>query len=668
MRALKIAGIVLACLIGLVVLGVAALLLLVNPNDYRDNIERLVLDKTGRSLQIGGKLDLKMFPWLALSISDVRLGNPPGYGNEPFAAVKQVSVGVKLLPLLHKRVEVSRISVDGVTANLVSRSATENNWKDLGNSQGKSPPPETQSGPTPQGSIEGFELTNSTFSFRDEAKKSSTVLSNLDIKAGAVGTGAPVPITVAFDYASLSPAQSGLSPAHSGSSSPTHVSLSSPGVSFDPAAGTLAPAQFSIKFGDLALELTAAGEKLLTDRVLTGKVTVPQISLRKLLDTYGGGAPVTRDPKALSAFTLGADYRLTQKQLKLTNLLLALDDTHMRGSAGVDDLDSMALGYDLKVDTINADRYRAPVPAQPAAKPSPADAKRKPPTPLPIETLRKLNLHGTLQVGSATLSGITLTGVTLPVTANDGRLHLGPTRASTLGGTYNGDILLDARGQEAHLTTNEHAKGIDVGALAKALLDTTRLSGHGDANIVVAGVGNTDADIMRSLGGKIDVNVKDGALNGIDLWFEERRAYALIKQTAVPERPQPVRTAFNTLSATANLDKGVAHTDDLTVATDFLKLRGKGTFDLTTQAVDYQIVVSLSKVPPPGSAGSELASLQSTDVPFTIRGTVDNLTVRPDIQSLAKAQVRQKVNEELDKHKDEIKQKLGDKLKGLFGR
>ena len=659
MRALKIAGIVLASLIGLLVLGVVGLLLLVNPNDYRGNIERLVQQKTGRTLQIGGKLDLKLFPWLALSISDVRLGNPPGYGGEPFAAVKQLSVGVKLLPLLHKRVEVSRIAVDGVTANLVSRSETDNNWKDLGNSQGPSTPPDVQSGPTPQGSIEGFELTNSTFSFRDEAKKSATILSNLALKAGAVGTGAPVPVSVAFDYGD-------------GVKSPTHVSLSSPGVSLDPAAGTLAPAQFSIKFGDLALELTAAGEKLLTDRVLTGKVSVPQISLRKLLDTYGGGAPVTRDPKALSAFTLGADYRLTRKQLKLTNLLLVLDDTHLRGSAEVDDLDTLAvaynLGYDLKVDAINADRYRAPAPAQPAAKPSPADAKRKPPTPLPLETLRKLNLHGTLQVGSATLSGITLTGLTLPVTANDGRLHLGPTRASVLGGSYNGDILLDAHGQEAHLTTNEHAKGIDVGALAKALLDTTRLTGHGDANIVVAGVGNTDADIMRSLGGKIDVNVKDGALNGIDLWFEERRAYALIKQTAVPERPQPVRTAFNTLSATANLDKGVAHTDDLTVATDFLKLRGKGTFDLTTQAVDYQVVASLAKLPPPGTAGSELTSLQSTDVPFTIRGTVDNLTVRPDIQSLAKAQVRQKVNEELDKHKDEIKQKLGDKLKGLFGR
>ena len=39
-------------------------------------------------------------------------------------------------------------------------------------------------------------------------------------------------------------------------------------------------------------------------------------------------------------------------------------------------------------------------------------------------------------------------------------------------------------------------------------------------------------------------------------------------------------------------------------------------------------------------------------------------TVRPDLQGMAKARVQQ----ELDKHKDELKQKAQDQLKGLFGR
>ena len=51
---------------------------------------------TGRPLKIGGQLDLKLFPWLALQVSDVSLGNPSGYGSEPFLSVKRANVGVKL--------------------------------------------------------------------------------------------------------------------------------------------------------------------------------------------------------------------------------------------------------------------------------------------------------------------------------------------------------------------------------------------------------------------------------------------------------------------------------------------------------------------------------------------------------------------------------------------
>src|SRR5215470_3731713 len=121
MRALKIAGIVVGAVVGLVVIGIVAILLIVDPNDYRDDIAKLVQEKTGRPLDIRGKLDLKIFPWVALNIHDVTLGNPPAYGREPFLTVQTASVGVKLLPLLRKQVQVSRVAVEGLSVTLVSR-------------------------------------------------------------------------------------------------------------------------------------------------------------------------------------------------------------------------------------------------------------------------------------------------------------------------------------------------------------------------------------------------------------------------------------------------------------------------------------------------------------------------------------------------------------------
>ena len=116
---------------------------LVDPNDYRDDIAKLVEQKTGRPLQIRGDLDLKLFPWLALDIHDVTLGNPPAYGSEPFLTVQKASVGVKLFPLLRKQVEVSRVAIEGLAVTLVSRSDEDNNWKDLGESKETEQPAET---------------------------------------------------------------------------------------------------------------------------------------------------------------------------------------------------------------------------------------------------------------------------------------------------------------------------------------------------------------------------------------------------------------------------------------------------------------------------------------------------------------------------------------------
>jgi AsmA protein len=50
MRPLRIVAYVAAGLIGLIVIGLVLVALFVDPNDYRDDIEKLVEEKTGREL------------------------------------------------------------------------------------------------------------------------------------------------------------------------------------------------------------------------------------------------------------------------------------------------------------------------------------------------------------------------------------------------------------------------------------------------------------------------------------------------------------------------------------------------------------------------------------------------------------------------------------------
>jgi AsmA protein len=705
MRALKIAGIVVAALVLLVVLALGALLLFVNPNDYRDDIAKLVEQKTGRPLTIGGDLGLKVFPWIALDIHDVTLGNPPGYGNEPFLTVQRASVGVKLIPLLSKRVEVSRVAIDGLAMTLVSRSETENNWKDLGSQTSAEAP---SSGPPPQASIGGIDISNSSLVYRDEAKKSVTRLTGLEVHTGALGSGEPVKVALKVDYDEGAPpatarvamqatvrmlAQNtlievkdldanakwfGAPSQESGAtakpaaaakqSEPLDLVVRSDALTIDTKAETLALSMFDVKVGELPIKLTAKGARLFGDYVIDGNLGIEKTSARKLMQSFGIEPPVTSDPKALSVFALKSDYSLTPREALLKALDLTLDDTHIRGSAGVEDLEAMSLRFDLGVDAINVDRYLAPTPEKKDGAPAPASAAAaKPPTELPLDALRELNARGLLRIGKATVTQVPFTDVRLPLDAKDGRVHLGPTQAKLFGGGYNGDILLDARPAKATLSLNEHVKGVDLGALLKASLDTTRVAGKGNANAQLTASGNTDVALFKSLAGKIDFDVKDGAINGIDLWYEIRRALALFKQQAPPAREAgPPKTAFNALSGSAVVDNGVLRNDDLIADMTYLKVKGKGTLALESQAVDYHLTAEVYKLPP--SEEAQLADLKAAEIPVTITGTLADMKVRPDVEGYLKSRFKKKADEKIEEKKEELKKKLNDKLKGLFGK
>jgi AsmA protein len=682
MRPLKIVGIVIGALLAVLVLGVVAILVLVDPNDYRDDIEALVKSETGRSLQIGGEIDLKLFPWLALGVHDVRLGNPPGYGNEPFLTVREASVGVKLFPLLNKRLEVSRVAVDGLDVRLISRGEETNNWKDLADSDEQK---EEESGETPQASVAGIDVTGSTLVYTDEVEKSVSRLTNLEVHTGALGSGNPVDASMKFDYddgeapvarmemKAVVQLDSKLEVKNLEANGelmqekpdpPLPFSLKAESLSVDLDAETLAPATIEARLADLPVKISARGEKLFGDYVVSGNVTVDGVAPRKVLPSLGMELPVTADPAALSSLSYKSDYRLTEKQLQLPALELVLDDTQVRGSAAIEDLDAMALRFDLNVNAINVDRYLEPEPKEGESQ---TPAAEEPPTELPLEMLRELNARGSLRVGKATLSGLEFADIRLPLEAKSGRVHLGPTQARLFGGGYAGDIVLDARPPQARLSMNERVRGIDIGALMKATFDTDRVVGRGDANAALTGTGNTDAAILKSLAGKLDFDVKEGAIAGMDIWYELRRAVALFKRTAQPEAPSgPPRTPFKALKGSATLDAGLLSNDDLVADMEYLKANGKGNIDIGKGTIDYRLVAQVYRLPPEG-AGSELADLKAAEIPITITGPLADMKIRPDVAGLAKARIKKEVEEKKEEVKEELKKKLGDKLKGLFG-
>ena len=84
------------------------------------------------------------------------------------------------------------------------------------------------------------------------------------------------------------------------------------------------------------------------------------------------------------------------------------------------------------------------------------------------------------------------------------------------------------------------------------------------------------------------------------------------------------------------------------IASQDLRVTGQGSANLVNKAIDFQMLASVLKSP-----GASVA-----DIPLKITGTYVDPTVRPDAESLAKSEIKRKLQDVLKKNG----------LEGLFGR
>jgi len=674
MRAIKILGYVVggvAVLLGALLLGVW---LFVNPNDFKGRIAQEVKTATGRELTLDGSIKLSVFPWVALELGPASLGNPPGFANEPFVSVRHAALRVKLLPLLHKQLQIGRIEIDGLDLRLKKSAAGKGNWEDFGRQSkpetGTTAPPASSALPE----LAGITIHNSRISY------DTLTLANINLEVGQVGSRSTVPIKASFDV-DRGPQASALNIAAelnakldtqakryglnavmlSGNLTsrtdprPVAWRVSLPSVDVDLAAQTLTAPAFTAQIAQAQLSGSLSGEKILDAPAIAGTFKLEPLVLREFMSRLGMEPPKTRDAQALSKFAVSAGFAYGDKALRIEKFDVQLDESRLTGAVAVTNLDTKALKFDVNLDRINVDRYLSPEKSAPKPDGKPAE--------LPTEQIKTLEANGTVTIGQARIAGVDLTNVRVSVASKDGVVRVNPARAALYGGQYAGDITYDVHGAAPALKLDQTMTGIDIAQLLKASVKSERLSGRGNASTKLSGAGHTSDALIKSLSGRVDANLANGAVEGIDLWYEIGLAESLLKQHTMPVGASTGRTRFDTFKMSADIAGGVATTKDLNIASQNLRVTGEGTANLTTKAIDYRIVATILKAPP-SAKGPDLASLALANIPVNITGTMSDPKVKPDLAGIAKAKLQQAV----DQKKDELKQKLQEKLQGLFGK
>lgn len=696
----KLSKIVAAVIVAVVVLVAAAALavpLLIDEQDVKDQLSARVKAATGRDLAIPGEVDLSVFPWLGATLGEVSLGNAEGFTAPVFASTEKVDVHVKLMPLFERRVEMDTVTVHGLVLNLERNAAGKANWEDLGagaagKKDGGAAGDAGSGGDGGRGlagfAISGIDIRDGTVTYTDAAAGRSYRLADLTLATGELTPGRPVDMELGFDVASTSPPMQGRVSAAAkvdADADAQRVDLSGltvtasmtgdtlPGgkldaslaanVSVDGAKHTAAIRDLAVKVADL--EATGAIDVTGLDAspAFAGDLAVAEFNPKSLIAALGRPAPETSDANALTRLALTAKLAGGADAVTLDPLQAKLDDSTLTGKLAVSDFAAPAVRFDLAVDAIDVDRYLPPGTEAPPASPGAAAGAAGG---LPVDTLRGLNVAGTVKAGKVEVAKLDLSDVNATVDAKGGVIRLSPIGAKLYEGSYAGNITLDARKETPVVSLDEALNGVKIEPLLLDLQGKAPLTGTANVSAKLAAQGTTPDAMKRTVDGTVAFQFLDGAINGVNIGKMIRDARGVLQGGEVPGGEGAAQTDFAEITGTATVKDGLVSNQDLSAKSPLLRLSGKGTASLPEETLDYRATVTLVATSK-GQGGKDRIDLAGVPIPLRITGTFTDPKYGLDTEGLAQALAETKAKELIDEQKEKLTGKVEEQAKEKLG-
>lgn len=698
------------------VVAIAALVSLIDPNQFKPQLAEQVRKSTGRELVMEGDIGWRFWPSLGLSLEKVQLRNPAGFAEPDLLRFAQGDASVALLPLLSHRLEIGKVTLSGAHLFIQTRADGSSNLNGLVKasapdkqpSAGESQPaaPAASEEKPWQISLQGVALVEASALVRDDRSGAVSRLDRLDLDLGQLTPGEWVPVTLAAkgaqgDRAFDLKGQAQLKLARELKASELKDltlggSLSEPTQRLD---------AFSLKADRLALgqwsslELSLSGAQGAADQpTLAGtlegtlKARLDQgLQLVEVSDAVlaarlsGDSLPRPQMNLKLAGF---ARAELGKQTITLSNLVMGADDALLSGSGAVHLGAVPKVDFDLKGEKLDLDAWLGQAaPAKAAATPAaPATGGDKGAAPAAkalsavepdLAALKRMDLAGRLQLGSLRVKGLDLSAVDLQLALAGGQLSLKQFSAAVAGGQVTASGVLDARQQPARYQVHKRVQGVDVRPLLQTLAQNDRLEGKGDLEVQVQGTGLSEQALRSQMQGKMSIRLSDGALHGINLAEMIREARATLTGKGADQVKEARKTDFSALTANFQIANGVARSDDIQLLAPALRVKGQGQTALVPETLDFLFLTSVVESSK-GQGGKSVDELKDVTIPVRIGGHWQAPSYRLDVKELLG---NNKVLEEKARKEAErgLKKLLGDKaddeqikgvadqlLKGLF--
>ncbi|MEN8211246.1 MAG: AsmA family protein [Thermodesulfobacteriota bacterium] len=616
-----------------IVLIIAAMFIIpqfVNVQKYKPVIEKKVAEATGRSFTFGDEIDISVFPWVGVKLTDLHFGSGKGYKQKDMVSVKNFEVRLKVMPLLSKKIEVKTFLMDSPQIYLEKLKNGQANWQGIGTTEKKKSPKEKKKEESSTGQtlpieallVENFSITNGELTYVDQGTGLKKQISDLNLNLNDISLENPIGIdfNAKVDGKPLS---------LNGAAGP---------IGKDPGKGTI-DIDFVLKaLGELEIKLKGSLIDPVESQNFDLEFNVLPFSPRKLLAAIDIEFPVkTKDPKALDMVSIKSNIKGNPKSISLSKGVLGLDDSKLQFSASAKQFSKPDLKFDINLDKIDLDRYLPEPPAKDSSTEktkSSAESKKK----TNYEPLRKLVLDGKIKAGEVKASGATVEDVDIHILAKNGIITIDPMDLNLYQGNLDSKLELNVQKKNPRTKITIDAKGIQAGPLMKDVLEKELIEGTLKADMDISMRGEKPAMIKKTLTGKGELLFTDGAVIGIDLANMVRNVKTKLGTgEKLEEKP---RTDFAALKIPFTAKNGLVNTNGSSLQSPLIRVLVTGKANLVKEILDFRVepkfVATLK-----GQGDTEQRS--GLMVPVLITGSFDSPKIRPDLEGMVKGDLTKEI-------------------------
>ncbi len=695
-KLLVLAAVLLVGIVG----AMTALVLFVNPNQFKPLIVEQAKKQTGLDLVIEGDIGWQFFPSIGFEVGKTSLRNPEGFSNPDLFKVDSVGVDVSVMPLFDKQLQIGNIQLVGAEFYLETLQDGRTNLDSLTKAPSSSDETESsiqteqpaeQQDTNGQGwaiNLAGVSVSNALLDIQDRKTGSKMKLYDVQLNIDEFAADKWTQVNFAVKgsnneqkFAASGDAEFQLS-ADFAQYALRNIQLT---TSFSDPSNRIESAKFTIDTfdfdqanafsfsvkgtaADMALEAQGSAS-FIVDKAIS-RITVDGFNLQANLD----GAALPQSPMKV-VMQSEIDFDLGDNVLSVALDKLTANALQFDGKLSVALADIPKVRFSIHSPNIDVDDFLGldSTPEQKVESKSAvstAATHAQPEVEPDLSALKTLDVAGVITIDKLKASNAKMQNVKVDFAANKGLVSLKSLTANLYQGSVTSSALIDARKTPATYTIKKTVKGVKVQPMLADVAGNDMLEGTGNINVNIKGKSLTATGIQKNLTGTIVINFADGAVNGINVAHMLRTNYAKFTGRDVEEADKVKKTDFSAMTATLKLDKGNITTDDLAMQSPALRISGKGKANYLNQTVDFtvrtSIVGSLK-----GQGGKDIDELRDVTVPINISGAWADPKFKLVFDDVLKQKAKKEVDRGIEKLSDKIKNEETKKavdslLKGFF--